>query len=264
MSEAGNISSSLLPDLKAVIYAVGGFLLSHVWAVFRARRASVSWTATFQKITPSLELVSSKISILLNDHPCQNLQWCQVAICNESGRDIESFDLLFTFFEPFAILEGHGSVASSAKNLFLSNGFVATATNVSALPEADRSKNASFQYLHRNREFHLLALNRGEKATFNFWINSSAPNDAPRVLMTTEKAGVKLVSRPSRLQMLDFALFKTVIPIGLLLSLAVAFTLSKIDLSPLTLALGCCFSGCCSGLIGIVVVLGFRRLKQFI
>lgn len=252
-------------DLKAAFFALIGFVLNQIWSAFRARRIDVPWTATFQKINPQTPFVTATdVQVLVGGTPCNNLLSCQVQLRNESSRDIESLDILFTFIEPFQVIEGHGGLASSAKAALFSEDFQKTIKVVRELPEEERKKHTSYPYLGRNREFNLPSLNRSEVANFNFWINANDPKALAEILVTTEKSGVRLISRRANFQPLDVALLKASLPFGLILAALAVVAITRLDLSPITLALLSCAIGAGTGFLGLAALFFVRAMKKLV
>lgn len=173
-------------------------------------------------------------------------------------------DVAFQFFAPFVVVEGRGAIATSAKNLLLSESFQRTAKVIGELPEAARVSNPSFDYLLRCREFNITALNRGETASFTFWINSPQSADIPRVLSTTEKAGVKLLSRPADIRPLNIAQLKGAILLGVPCSALCAYGVSLTGLSPLSIAILSLVSGILCGAFGFLLIALLRLIRRLL
>lgn len=257
--------SAYIPDLKSALYAIFGFGANQAWSAFRTRRVSVPWTATFQKVNPETSLLTgAAIEVLVGGVARKNLLFCQVQLWNESSRDVEKLDLLFTFNEPFEVLDGHGGLISSAKAAQFSDGFKATIDSVAKTQDAERAKHLSVPYLRRNREFHLASLNRGESARFSFWINADDCKAVAEVWVTTEKSGVRLISRKADVRPLDWGLIKIAVPAGLIVAALAVVWITQFELSRTALALVCCAVGACAGILGILVLLGLRALKRLI
>ncbi|MCM2274941.1 MAG: hypothetical protein NDI75_09140 [Candidatus Didemnitutus sp.] len=258
-------TSILSIDLKAALFTFAGFVLNQLWSAFRSRRIAVPWTATFQKVNPQFPLVTGgNVEVLVGKVPCKNLVSCQVQLWNESSRDIEKLDVLFTFNEPFQFIESHGGLVCSAKSSLFSDGFQRTIKVVANLPEAERSKHSSYPYLMRNREFHLPSLNRGDSAKFSFWVNADDEKAIPEVTVTTEKSGVRLVSRKANFQPLDVNVLKVAIPVGILVATCATIGVAQLGLSTMALALTSCAIGAGTGLIGLLVLFIVRVLKRLI
>ncbi len=265
MDELKRFLLSATPDWKAFSYALVGFLLNHIWAVFRNRRIPIAWTATFQRIAAvNSGPTNFKLVIQLDSVPCTNVQCCQINACNESGRDISAMDILITFNPEFSIVEATGSINTSAKTLLLSSDFIRTQEVVSAVPKDDRPRHPSMAYLLRNKEFHLPALNRGEVVSFLFWINSTNPNAVPTVNLTTEKVGVKMVSRPAEIRVFDWALAKRTMPFGAFVAVLLALMLSNLALSASTVAVISCLLGASFSLLGLWMRAIVRLLTRFV
>lgn len=258
-------TSILSIDLKAALFALVGFVLNQLWTAFRSRRIAVPWTATFQKVNPQFPLVTGgSVEVLVGKVACKNLVFCQVQLWNESSRDVEKLDVLFTFNEPFQLIEGHGGLVSSAKASHFSDGFQRTIKVVADLPEAERSKHASYPYLMRNREFHLPSLNRGDSAKFSFWVNADDEKAIAEVTVTTERSGVRLVSRKANVQPLDVNVLKAAIPVGILVAACATIGVAQLGLSTMALALTSCAIGAGTGLIGLLALFTMRALKRLI
>lgn len=252
-------------DLKAALFATLGFALNQLWSAFRSRRIAVPWTATFQKANPKFPLpTGANVQVLVGGIACKNLSSCQVQLWNESSRDIEKLDVLFTFNEPFQVVEGQGGLVSSAKAALYSEGFQKTMKAVLDLPESDRQKHLSYSYLIRNREFHLPSMNRGDSARFSFWINADDEKASVVVLVTTERSGIRLVSRKANFQPLDIGLLKTVIPLGLVVAVSASIAVARLGLSPVSLALTCCGIGAGTGILGVLAFFLVRVIKRLV
>ncbi|HWA24495.1 MAG TPA: hypothetical protein VG734_02390 [Lacunisphaera sp.] len=265
MADPLTLLESLKPDFKSTVYGAIGLLASLIWSAIRARRVSVAWTAVFQAIRPvGAAPVSSKVSVLVNDQPALNLHSCQITVVNESSRDIENIDLLFTFYAPFSIVEGTGGLADSGKALLLSDGFQKTVAGVLATPEATRTTTPQYEYVVRNREFHLAALNRGETASFMFWVNSPAATDNPIVVVTTEKVGVKMISRPAKFRPLNVTAVKVALLIGVPIALLWACGVSLTGLPPLTMSFVAMLGGLLSGAFGFGIAALIRWVRRVI
>jgi hypothetical protein len=160
--------------------------------------------------------LASKIAVRFNDVPCLNLNTCLIVLSNESGRDVDDLDVLFTFNEPFAIGEATGAVSESAKALLLSKQHLETVSAMRSLSDAERSAHPSWKYVMRNREFHIPALNRGQTATFNFWINSSTPTDVPQVQVFAVRFPqiFRFMSRSSSTELKFTSISKTETPVA--------------------------------------------------
>jgi hypothetical protein len=244
----------------AVISGILGAFFMHLWSKFRARRIALSWTANFQKLSPQgAEPIFSKIQVLLDGKPCQNLYSCNIIVRNESSQDIDDFDLLFSFQKTFLILHGQGSISSSAKNLLVSRNFFDTAKIIHDLPEDQRPKHNSYSYVTQHREFHLAALNRGTSVNFTFLINAETPDESPTVRVTTEKKGIKLVLRSAMPRVWDVSLISAAVW-GIFTSIILVFFVSRLGLSAGIIAFICFGIGATSTAFGIVA----GRLARFL
>jgi hypothetical protein len=243
-------------------FAVLGGLLSHLWSQFRARRIVLSWTANFQKISPQgSDPFFSNIQVLLHSQPSKDLYSCQITILNESPRDVDEFDVLFTFQNSYVIVNGQGNISTSAKTLSLSQGFQETVRVVQQQPEANRQTHKSYNFVVQNREFHLPSLNRRGSATFTFFIDSKIPNEIASVIVTTEKKGVKLVSRPAQPKMLGVPM-KQATAVGIIFAILLVFAISYLALSSTASAFLGFFVGISALLLGILFIRLFRFLKN--
>lgn len=257
--------SILSLDLKAALFALAGFVLNQLWSAFRSRRVAVPWTATFQRVNPQFPLITGgNVEVLVGKVACKNLVFCQVQLWNESSRDVEKLDVLFTFNDPFQLIESHGGLVSSAKASLFSDGFQRTIKVLADLSEAERSKHASYPYLVRNREFHLPSLNRGDSAKFAFWLNADDENAIPVVTVTTERPGVRLVSRKVNFQPLDVNVLKVAVPVGILVAACATIGVAQLGLPTMALALTSCAIGAGTGLIGLMILFAMRALKRLI
>lgn len=261
MFDLEQIESLLGPRGTQVASAVAGGLLTHLWSQYRARRIILSWTANFQKISPQgSDPIFSKIQVLLHSQTCQNLYSCQITVLNESPRDVDEFDILFTFQNSYIILDGQGSISTSAKTLLFSQAYQETVRLIQQLPEPDRPRHQSYNFVVQNREFHLPSLNRGGTATFTFLINSNALNQIASVVVTTEKNGVKLLSRPAQPNLLGVPL-KLASPLGIIVAIVLVFAIAHLDLSPTASAFLGFLIGATALLLGIFLIRLLRFLK---
>jgi hypothetical protein len=264
MSEFDSFIQSIKPDVKSVFYAGASFVATLIWGAIRARRIALAWTATFQPFKPSAQPISSKVSVLVNNQPALNLHSCFIVLTNESARDIEKLDLLIQFQTPFVIVDGGGGIETSSKALLYSADFYATLQAVAALPEVSRPAHESYDYLTRSREFHVPALNRGEKINLLFWINSASATAVPFVVVSTEKAGVRMVSRKADIRPLNMAQLRAGLYLGIPLALLYAYIMSRAELTQLQLAFLCVFGGLLAGAVGIALQAFIHWLRRIV
>jgi hypothetical protein len=243
------------------LFAIAGGLVTHLWSKYRERRIILSWTANFQRLMPEAsDPISSKIQVLVHSRLNQNLYSCQITILNESSRDVDELEILFTFQNSYFVLHDQGSISTSAKTLFRSRDYQNTVQEILKLPEPDRQKHISWDYVNTNREFHLPSLNRGSSATFTFLIDSNVPNQVASVIVTSEKKGVKLLSRPAQPHIFGVPL-KLATPWGILIAVILVFIVSRFGLSSTKLAFLCFLLGTASLLFGIGLIRMFRLLR---
>lgn len=258
----GTLETKLGPTGTKIAIAFAGGLTTHIWNQIRARRITLSWTANFQKITPQgTDSFSSKIQVLVNNQPAQNVYSCQITVLNESLRDVDEFDMLFTFLNSFSIQHAQGALFESAKTLDLSPAFHGTVEILKPLGEAVRTAHPSFSYVMENREFRLPSLNRGASATFTFLISSKLSDNDAKVLVTSEKKGVRLVLRPAQPMLAGVRLLDCV-AWGLILTPGLVYVIARLDLSPVTIAFLCFLVGVLAGLFGIIIVRLLRFIKN--
>lgn len=256
------LESILGPKGTNAVFAIIGGLLSHLWSQYRARRITLSWTANFQKISPQgADPIFSKIQVSLNSQTHQNLYSCQLTILNESPRDVEEFDILINFQNSYTILHGQGGISTSAKTLSFSQPFQQTIQIVQQLSDSDRQGHPSYNYVVQNREFHLPSLNRGDSAIFTFLIDSTAPNQIASVLVTTEKKGVKLLSRPAQPNLFGVSL-QLATPVGIIAAILLVFVISYLSLSSTASAFLGFAVGALALLLGLFLIKLFRFLKN--
>ena len=260
MLDFGILDTKLGPTGTKIVIALGGGLATHIWSQIRARRMTLSWTANFQKITPpGDDSFASKIQVLVNNQPAQNVYSCQITVLNESIRDVDEFDILFTFQNSFSIQHAQGALSASAKTLGLSPAFQGTVENLRSLGEAERNAHASFNYVMENREFRLPSLNRSASATFTFLISSKLSDKDAKVVMTSEKKGIRLVLRPAQPMLAGVRLLDCV-GWGLILTPSLVYVIAHLNLSPVTIAFLCFLVGIFAALFGIL----FLKLLRFI
>jgi hypothetical protein len=255
-----------LPDTKAIAYAIVAFLGTQIWAAIRNRRIAIAWTATFQRLTPyaTTPQFSGLLSVLWNGTPCPNLWSCEVVLRNESNRDLDASDVLFTFNDSFIVIKDQSGIRTSAKTLRWSAEFDGLSAKLGAMPEPDRPKHQSWAYAVRNREYHLPALDRGAEAVFTFWIHGADQNCNPSVKVSSEKGGLRLISRKADHRALDVAEIRRGLVVGVLLTVPVVWGLSHSDMSPLTIGWSTFVTGVCVGAIGIVGLKLFRSMLRYI
>lgn len=114
-----------------------------------------------------------------------------------------------------------------------------------------------------NREYHLTTLNRGQSAAFNFWVNSNVPQASPVLNVTTEKSGVRLISRPSRMLNFDRSQLLPMVVVGIGVAVPLVYYIAVSSLSGLTkvgaaFAIGITYNGL--GFLVLQLIRLFRRL----
>lgn len=262
MSYFSDLETKLGPTGMKVAIAIVSVLATHVWNQIRARRISLSWTANFQKITPQENnSFSSKIQVLVDNQPAQNLHSCQITIVNESPRDVDEFDLLVSFQNAFTVQHAVGSLSASGKNLLFSAGFQHTVEIVKGVPEAERLMHPSYNFIMQNREFRLPSLNRGATATFTFLVNAKDTDKSPTVMVTSEKKGVRIVLRPTQPTLGGVRLLECLVW-GFLLTPVLVYALGLSAWSSMTIAIVGYLIGVFSGLFGIIGVRVWRFIKN--
>lgn len=262
MSYFSDLETKLGPTGTKIAIGIAGALTAQVWNQIRARRITLSWTANFQKITPpEKDSFSSKIQVLVDNQPAQNLHSCQITVVNESPRDVDEFDMLISFQNSFTVQHAVGSLSASAKTLRYSPGFQGTVEVVKNLPEAERSTHPSHNYIMQGREFRLPSLNRGATATFTFLVNAKETDKSPTVAVTSEKKGICIVLRPAQptvggVRLLDCLIW------GFLLTPAFVYALGLCTWSPMATAFTGYLIGVFAGLVGIIGVRVWRFIKN--
>jgi hypothetical protein len=172
--------------------------------------------------------------------------------------------VVVAFDPPFAIIDSVAGLDTSAKRLLLTQEFINTTNLVMALPADQQAKHISTEYVARSREIRFPAFNRGESATLKFWVHSPLAGVAPSVRVTTEKAGVKIISRPALVQGLNVTELKKALPIGVSVALVGTYAVAMIPMSPIKLAFAGCLIGTASGTFGFAVLKLVRSVKLWL
>ena len=258
------ISAFFAQHWPTCLVAILSALVMHLWDRFRSRIATISWTASFQRLTPANDAPNLRsIQVLHGQLPCKNLYSCRVVVKNESEKDLPAFDLLFTFNQEFGVVFAAGGLDSSAKQLLLSNSYFGTLQQVLALEAEKQSGHLSYAYLIHNREFAVASMNRGCTATFDFTVHSDSPAAIASVRVTSEAHGIRVLSRPPIPELLGVPQ-KWAIIIGLLIGCAVTALVALSSIPPLAIAFATFAVGTFAALFGVAAIWIMRKTRALL
>ena len=179
-----------------LVAAVAGGLATHLFAVFRARRARFRYSTRVERVgTSADDPILGAVRIQWGTNAVRNLYLAFVEIENASGRDFEDVDLTIYTGNDTLLLSERTAMIGSPNVVQWSPDFKESlkVTSGGVLDQAQ------LHTYHHRREYLVSVFNRGQVLEFHY--ACTRPNDdlLPQVFVNAPVKGVRLLYRqPAR------------------------------------------------------------------
>ena len=246
------------PRIAAVILAVLGGILVHLWTRFRNRIVTLAWTANHQRHAASSEHPQfGHIRVLVNETQARVLFYTEVRIENPTVRDLTDLEIEFELPLGSAIVASDGRVGQDIRGLAWSASFNADANAASEVwNEQTPAAIVLREKVCRWRAYRVPVFNRLSTATFNFlWENEN--NTVPQITVGCSHRGLRMKYRnqpPNQIWGIDL---RHAAVVGTLLGVLVVSVLATDGTH-----YGAYVIGLASTVIGAVAILGWRYLLR--
>ena len=184
---------SPIPEwIKLVALPATGAIAGHLWSRYRARLATLRWTATSQAMAFATEDFGwGKVELLYNGSPAQNLHMVYVQVQNASSRDLASVRVNVTANEKTIVLRSAGTLRGGDLAFPFADDY---AKAIKASVDGTLTEQDRLMWLPRSH-FVIPVLNRGAIADFKLLV-ARFDYATPSVAVTVEHQGVKILHQP--------------------------------------------------------------------
>lgn len=180
-----------------------GAVLTLIIQKMRSRLSIIKWQHTWYAIANKdwSDPAAGKLKVTLNGHPVGYLWQSDVVISNESGRDLENFEIVMRFGAgqgPEQVVVHHSAkIVTQVYFLELSDryrGIVEQAQELTAKDERTEEETAYIAQTAAARGIAVPVLNRDQRIEAKFVI--STIGEYPFVTVTSPSIGLKVLPKP--------------------------------------------------------------------
>ncbi|NLR58849.1 hypothetical protein HGH93_12100 [Chitinophaga polysaccharea] len=183
---------------------IGGTILGRSMERYKNKVAYLKKRSNVQRIALAGQHGWGEIQILYNKNPCNSLYVASLELLNESKQNLDGFTVQISVASGETIYKGSGKFTQgeAIKDVKLEKEFAglhaSTLTEVEAInpsdaPTTTKDLQCRVDYVLRNIVFDVPFLNRKEKASFSFLIDSINLN-APELVITFGRKGLEAVT----------------------------------------------------------------------
>ena len=184
------------PRTAAVILAVLGGILVHLWTRFRSRMVVLAWSANHQHHAASAEHPQiGSIRVLVNETQARALFYTEVRIENPTVRDLTDLEIEFELPSGSTVVASEGRIGHDIRGLSWSTNFSVDVAAASEIWDEESPAAAVVRdKVSRWRAYHAPVFNRLSTATFSFlWENANTT--APHIKVGCAYEGLRMKFR---------------------------------------------------------------------
>ena len=192
----------------AVAALIGGTILGRSMERYKKRTVYLKKRLNVQHVALAGQSGSGKIRVLYNETPCNSLYVASLELVNESRQDLDGFTVHFSVAVGETIYQSSGKFTQgeASKDVLIEENYgkvhyetyrEAEANNFDATLAGSPGLHTRVDYILRNVIFSVPFLNRKEKVSFSFLIDS-INTTLPNLVISFGRGGLEVVTEEDK------------------------------------------------------------------